>query len=815
MKKRCLLIMMSIIMISFSTNAQKVVNSLAELKDAIKSSNQTIVLKAGNYNIESLPKNSRFFHCTGSNNTIDLSGTYIEFPVGSSDDQHFLITGNNNTLRDGVFENTYDNGLTEISDFVTYNNDKKKLAQGADPHIVIQGDRNSVIGMKLTIRGSFPYGYGSIYGIGRDNVFGLDKRGGIAVQGTNAVIDGCELQMRAFGHGIYIQEPSNHTIVRNTIVEGQVRPTADILAETDKNSIPFKTNYLDYSEDFNNPRPIKSGSVFSLCEDGIRVYTRGGSVQVENCIVRKMRGGIRTYLSSAATVKNSEAIDCGSTNFNLPKNGSIETSKGNFSFAPLNDHRLSRSGQDIELTIMPSPNAIGSHNIADVQGNNHTIVFHRTPGPVDSDEKRAIVVTGDNSTIVNETEYTIILESSANGNKITSCGPVIDNGSKNNIKKANDCDFDTTPSPTPPAPPTPPVQDGRLVHITKRNAKGFAIDGGNGGSNGQNVTLSAANTSDEGQLWVEIDRGNGFYSYEKFGTNYSLDGNKGGARKQSVYLWQTSATNQNQQWQKQAVGDGGYKLIKRNASGFAINGGSGGAEGRGINMWSSASTNQNLQWFITPIAENVRIEAEDFDRMSGIQTEASTESGENVGYINNGDWLRFDDVNLAGMTNMNARVATRTAGGTFEIRTGSPTGTLIGSMKIGNTGGFQNWRTLSTGIKNANGTQDVYLVFKGGNGYLFNVNWIEFSTDGQANKENNPVIATAITMYPNPVHTTTTIQNAANSIMTIYNISGSVVRTQTISHNNEIIDLGGLSKGMYYAKVTGTNSGSIIKFIKQ
>ena len=130
--------------------------------------------------------------------------------------------------------------------------------------------------------------------------------------------------------------------------------------------------------------------------------------------------------------------------------------------------------------------------------------------------------------------------------------------------------------------PTPPVQEGTLVHITKRNATGFAIDGGNGGSNGQNVTLSAANTLDEGQLWVEIDRGNGFYSYEKYGANYSLDGGNEGAKNQKVYIWQTSATNQNQQWQKQAVGDGGFKLIKRNATGFAINGGSGGAEGRNI-----------------------------------------------------------------------------------------------------------------------------------------------------------------------------------------------------------------------------------------
>ena len=282
----------------------------------------------------------------------------------------------------------------------------------------------------------------------------------------------------------------------------------------------------------------------------------------------------------------------------------------------------------------------------------------------------------------------------------------------------------TGPTTNPTPNPTPSTQDGTLVHITKRNATGFAIDGGNGGSNGQSITLSSENTSDEGQLWVEIDRGNGFYSYEKFGTNFSIDGGNDGAKNQNIYLWKTNATNQNQQWQKVAMDDGGYKLIKRNATNFAINGGSGAVEGRGVNLWNSASTSQNLQWYINPVITDVRLEAEDFDAMSGIQTEASTENGDNVGYINNRDWLRFDDVNLSGITNVDMRVSSRFTGGTIEVRTGSTSGTLIGSVNVNSTGGNQNWITLSSNISNVTGTQDVYLVFTGGNGYLFNINWI-------------------------------------------------------------------------------------------
>ncbi|MCH6259535.1 hypothetical protein MLD52_23465, partial [Puniceicoccaceae bacterium K14] len=87
---------------------------------------------------------------------------------------------------------------------------------------------------------------------------------------------------------------------------------------------------------------------------------------------------------------------------------------------------------DIEWTIIPSPHAVGPHNLCDVLGNGHTIVFHRTEGPID-ENLRPIVVTGSNSTIRNETEYPIILESTATGNTIISVGPVTDNGSDNVI----------------------------------------------------------------------------------------------------------------------------------------------------------------------------------------------------------------------------------------------------------------------------------------------------------------------------------------------------------------------------------------------
>jgi parallel beta-helix repeat protein len=287
------------------------------------------------------------------------------------------------------------------------------------------------VGSKLTVRGSFPYGYGSIYGIGSNNVYGLDKRCGILIKGKNNTLDGCEIQQRAFGHGIYMQEPADDSVIRNCLVEGRMRLSSELYEETNPQDLPVRSNYR---LPLNDNRPIPKDEILPLAEDGIRVYTRGGSVTVENCTVKKMRGGIRLYLSSRATVANSKAIDCGMTNFNLPKGGKITSSVGNFAYAPLSDFRLARSRQQIELTILPSPHAVGSHNLADIQGDDHNIVFHRSKGRIDAN-LRPIVITGTGSTIRNETEYPIILESSASRNTVASAGRVTDLGANNSVSR--------------------------------------------------------------------------------------------------------------------------------------------------------------------------------------------------------------------------------------------------------------------------------------------------------------------------------------------------------------------------------------------
>ena len=409
------------------------VSTLQELQDAVQKSNQTIVMKPGRYRLTDLPKRNRVFSCSGSNNTIKLSGVYVNAPIGTTSRSYIKMPGDNNTFKGGVFEDTYKSGLKKVTDFSRYNQNRSSLAKGLRGSAVfeITGDNNSVVGTELTVRGSFPYGYGSIYGIGADNVYGLDKRCGIVIKGKGNTIDGCKIQQQAFGHGIYMQPPADKTVVKNSLVEGVMRPSKDLYRETNPKDLPARSKYkLPLSDN----RPIPKDVMLPLAEDGIRAYSRSGSVTVENCTVKKMRGGIRLYLARSATVTNSKAVDCGHTNYNMPNKGKITGSSGNFAYAPLSDFRLSRSKQNIELTILPSPHAVGPHNVADILGNSHNIVFHRSKGPIDK-KLRPIVVQGDNSTIRNETEYPIILQSSASGNTIVSFGPVTDRGSRNKVTR--------------------------------------------------------------------------------------------------------------------------------------------------------------------------------------------------------------------------------------------------------------------------------------------------------------------------------------------------------------------------------------------
>ena len=131
-----------------------------------------------------------------------------------------------------------------------------------------------------------------------------------------------------------------------------------------------------------------------------------------------------------------------------------------------------------------------------------------------------------------------------------------------------------------------------------------------------------------------------------------------------------------------------------------------------------------------PISAYSQIEAEAYTMQSGTQTEDCAEGGFDVGYIENGDYLVFRIVDFdAGAASFNARVASAGSGGNIELYLDSLTGTQIGSCTVPITGGWQTWTTVSCPVSGAAGQHDLYLKFTGGDGYLFNINWWQFTPD--------------------------------------------------------------------------------------
>jgi cellulase/cellobiase CelA1 len=104
----------------------------------------------------------------------------------------------------------------------------------------------------------------------------------------------------------------------------------------------------------------------------------------------------------------------------------------------------------------------------------------------------------------------------------------------------------------------------------------------------------------------------------------------------------------------------------------------------------------------------------------------SANGGNAVGFIENGDWISFTPYNLSGATSFSARVASAGSGGTISLRAGSATGPVVGTATVASTGGWETWTNVTGTVTPPTGTQNLFLVFTGGSGYLFDIDAFTF-----------------------------------------------------------------------------------------
>lgn len=127
-------------------------------------------------------------------------------------------------------------------------------------------------------------------------------------------------------------------------------------------------------------------------------------------------------------------------------------------------------------------------------------------------------------------------------------------------------------------------------------------------------------------------------------------------------------------------------------------------------------------------------QAEAADGQQGTESQETEDEGggQNVGWIGNGDWLRFDDVEFGDQpaTKFAARIASDTddRGGRIEVRIDSPGNKPAGSLTIEDTGGWQNWQTRTAAITPTTGRHTVFVTFtREGDGEFVNLNHFSFA----------------------------------------------------------------------------------------
>jgi hypothetical protein len=169
---------------------------------------------------------------------------------------------------------------------------------------------------------------------------------------------------------------------------------------------------------------------------------------------------------------------------------------------------------------------------------------------------------------------------------------------------------------------------------------------------------------------------------------------------------------------------------------FNTSGGTRGTFGNGGNPWAIAASG------------TTRIQAENFDTggegvayhdtdvansggvyrtTEGVDIQATTDTGggNNVGWINAGEWIEFTvNVATAGTYDLRLRLA-RQATGTSTVMVLFGGVDKTGNLTVPSTGGWQTWTDVTrTGVSLSAGQQFLRISMTGGS---YNLNWIEIT----------------------------------------------------------------------------------------
>lgn len=390
------------------------------------------------------------FFFEGDNSTYDFEGVKFEVDtdilsaLGSYKVYTYQVGGNNIHLKN----------LT--SEFIGDSKPKDSATS-----MVVDGENNTIEGFTMTTRGSYPYGYGDLFGKGSNNTVSHYKHSGFLVRGTNILILNTTLYQYSYGHAFFCQGGINVEF-KGCSAYAEMSNTDAVLAEagtgTAADLVDFMT-YFGYT--------VPAGYAISLCEAGFRAYNTGvvfntgesrntAYTYTTDCYTYQVRNGFHLHFSNnEKIIDNCTAVDC-EGGFCIGS-GQIYNSRGNSNNGPLIGTAYeSDKNSYVEMEILPSENIYGLHDmLLYIGGTSHTYYFTEPEGTTEQDyhSQLEILVGGEarglrynnsensdgnnyyakTNYINNQTHHKIVIGANGSGNTVESIGEVTDYGTNNEI----------------------------------------------------------------------------------------------------------------------------------------------------------------------------------------------------------------------------------------------------------------------------------------------------------------------------------------------------------------------------------------------
>ena len=437
-------------LLALSLGAQIEVSSFAELIPYLDDDDVNIVMTPGVYRITRADAKSEIFpnptllEFSGSNSTFDFTGVTIEVETmvfrsyGSIDVKEVSVIGSHLVLKNLTIHDVGDDR-------------PQKTALG----VLLDGTDNRIEGFHLTVRGSYPYGYGDLFGKGSGYVIKHFKHSAVLIRGQRNHLKDTTVLHRAYGHGIFCQG-SIDALIEGCYVEGETRTTDEVLAEAGTGSPAEEVDFMTVWG-----WPVQPGHTFSLQEDGIRAYNIATSadgiernttnMRVIDCTVKNMRSGITIGFCDGEKYVEGCTVEGVEGAYWVGSGGQIVDCAGNAPYGTLYSNAYQNDKNSVvDITVLDHGEPHGSGILAYIAGSGHNLTFRGDKRYLNTDLR--IMVAGDRNdlrffefregyddlsasgiTLNNLTGYPVVMGEKSVGTTGQTGGEVTDEGTSNQL----------------------------------------------------------------------------------------------------------------------------------------------------------------------------------------------------------------------------------------------------------------------------------------------------------------------------------------------------------------------------------------------